>query len=171
MNNDVRVRPITAETPVQDVAGLYQRCAAEGGPAGMTPEAIAALAKARGVLVLVAEYSRTPVGAAVVHLPGAVPTDEHSPAWFHRKDVAVLDRLAVEPALRNMGIAAEVINAAQERCVEWGPDELAAAVPESLPWLVAAFTKRGFRPVDKTTRGSQRCVVLSKRLSADAAAA
>lgn len=111
----------------------------------------------------VAEWAGRLVGTVCLRPPGAPTVCE----YYQRPGVAVLNRLAVEPAMQRQGIGAGLIRRMEARGRELGAAELALDTAEPATHLVTWYQKLGFRPAarvqwkDKTYAS----VILSKPLA------
>ena len=96
------------------------------------------------------------------------PSIETGCPWYERRDVAVLTQLAVDPALGRLGIGSMLVERCAARAGELGMAELALDTSEHAEDLIAYYTSRGFRLVDRADwrpHVNYRSVVMSRALA------
>jgi len=173
MRTDIDIRPLDPDDPTDDLREMLARASqADGGPdVAPSHDTLAAIARAEGSGVYVAEYSMTVIGCVVVQMPVPRPAKGEPPAWFKRPGVAVFSQLAVEPEIRGTGVGESLIAHAEHEAARLGAEELACAVPARANRLRTTLAERGYRPVDHAKRGDSSFVIVSKTIDANAAAA
>jgi len=91
---------------------------------------------------------------------------EKNCGWFQRKDVYKFAQFAVHPDLKGQGIGSLIMDKIEARAGELGAAELALDTSEQAHQLIAMYTKRGYREVDRLNweMTNYKSVVLSKNL-------
>ncbi|GJM18228.1 MAG: hypothetical protein DHS20C14_04410 [Phycisphaeraceae bacterium] len=170
MNEPIVIRTLLPADPPHAAAEIYER-AGEGLVFGAPgPDDLTRLAGNDTTRVLVAEYSKTIIGAAIVGFPAddellrAVP-------WFGRDDMGVMSRIAVEPALRGMGVASALIARCELDARDRGAANLGCALSPDHAKLIPLFERRGYTPVARVERGFEHLTIMSKMLAGNAALA
>ncbi|MEQ8770134.1 MAG: GNAT family N-acetyltransferase [Phycisphaerales bacterium] len=154
------------------VAQVYARNAVEGSFAFAMPGA-AALDELRGLdsaRVILAEYSKTIIGAAILTFP-ALPGETRVVPWFSREDLAVLSRIVVEHDMRGMGVASQLIACAERTARRMGAADLGCALNAASGDFLGPLERRGFKPAAKFTAGDDKIVALRKPLESSGALA
>lgn len=173
IRTDIAIRALDPAEPTDELREMLARAShADGGP-GVAPshDTLAAIARAEGSCVFVAEYSMTVIGCVIVQRPVPRPPKGEPPAWFKRPGVAVFSQLAVEPEIRGTGVGETLIAHAEGAAAALGAEELACAVPAHAERLLATLTERGYRPVDHAKRGDASFIIASKTIDLNTASA
>jgi GNAT superfamily N-acetyltransferase len=86
--------------------------------------------------------------------------------WYNRPDVAYFGQFAVDPSLQRRGIGERLMEIVEDRARRDGATELALDTAEPAKHLIAYYTARGFRLVDRTQwdMANYRSVIMSKAL-------
>ena len=92
---------------------------------------------------------------------------ESESAWYHRRAVASIHQLGVDPEFQGRGLGTQLLKFAEGHARARGYQELALETPEPAKHLVAFYAGLGYRRVESVRfRGKHyRSVVLSKHLA------
>ncbi len=154
------------------VEEIYARNAVDGTFAFEFPSAglLAELQGSDTARVILAEYSKTIIGVAILTFP-ALPAELAVVPWFSRDDLAVMSRIVVEHDMRGLGVATQLIACAERTARRMGAVDLGCALVGSSGDFLGPLERRGFSAAAKFSFGKDKVVALRKPLQAAGAAA
>lgn len=172
MTDMPHVTTLVREFDPEAVADMYARNASPGAYAFEIPDAglLQRLQDASTAQVIVAEFSETIIGAAVLTFP-ALPEETAAVPWFAREDLAVLSRLVVEHDMQGLGVASRMLECADRTAARMGAAGIGCGILGSSGDLLGPFERRGFRPAAKFAREGDKVIAMHKPLASPESAA
>lgn len=166
----VSIRPLTAADSIEALTDLLHRAYAPLAARGLryvathqSPETTRK--RIAGGEDLVAEIEGKIVGNITWH---AHTFEGGKTPWYDRPDVAFFHQLCTEPAFQGRGIASMLLEEVERRARASGAAELACDTAVPATDLIAWYSKRGYRIVDRADWRpvtNYESVILSKTLA------
>lgn len=164
---DIVIRPFTPADSLEELTGLLHRAYKRLADLGFNYTAVdqsveTTRERIEGCECFVATLKGNIVGTVNLDVRG-----RDDPPWVEgRKDCAYASQLAVEPALRKLGLGAKLMDVAESRAREAGFAYCVGDTSERADYLIAFYTGRGYEIVDHVQWEGKtyRSVVLAKKL-------
>ncbi len=171
----VRVRLIEPEDSLAHLTALLHRAYQQHADRGLhtlaafQPEEVTRRRIADGECT-VATYMGKIVGTIMFKSPVQTMRAWPGVPWFSRPagGVASFSQFAVEPEYQGKGIGVELMTHVERRGLETGASELALSTPEPAEWLVAMYSRHGYRAVSRFVwpNANYQSAIMSKSLVA-----
>ena len=170
MSDTPHVTTIVRAFDAAELADIYARNAAPGSFAFRAPDAgmLQQMQDSDGAQVILAEYSHTIIGAALMTFP-ATPEETRVVPWFSREDLAVLSRIVVEGEMQRLGVASQILACAERTALHIGATGIGCPVLGSSGDFLAPLERRGYRPAAKFAHEGDKLIVMHKPVSAESA--
>jgi GNAT superfamily N-acetyltransferase len=165
---DIAIRPLAPGDSLETLTALLHRAYKRLADLGFNYTAVdqsveTTRERIEGCQCFVATLHGILVGTVNLDLRG-----RDDPPWVKgRKDCAYASQLAVEPALRKLGLGARLMDIAESRAREAGFAYCVGDTSELADYLIAFYTRRGYEIVDHVQWEGKtyRSVVLAKNLA------
>ena len=159
------VTTLTRTFDPEQIADIYARNAAPEAFAFSMPDAaeLAGYQDSETARVILAEYSKTVIGVAVLTFPPQ-PSEIEVVPWFAQEGIAVVSRLVVEPDLRAVGVGAQLLDCAARTAARMGATTMGTAFLASQGDFMDALIRRGYAPAARMKHKDQDLVALRRPL-------